>query len=153
QGSISCNGGSTTVTVSASGGTAPDDGRVGYTKTAGSYTFIVTDANGCTATTIITVTQPTALSASSSQGSISCNGSSTTVTVSASGGTAPYGGTGNSTKTAGSYTFIVTDANGCTATTIITVTQPTALSASSSQGSISCNGGSTTVTVSASGGT
>jgi len=153
SGSIACNGGSTTVTVTASGGTIPYSGTGNFTRTAGSYSFIVTDNNGCTATTSITITQPTAVTATSSSGSIACNGGSTTVTVTASGGTTPYSGTGNFTRTAGSYSFIVTDNHGCTATTSITITQPTAVTASSSSGSIACNGGSTTVTVTASGGT
>ncbi|MFM2206848.1 MAG: hypothetical protein RL213_823, partial [Bacteroidota bacterium] len=152
-GSIACFGGSTTVTVSATGGTSPYTGTGSFTRTAGTYTFTVTDANGCTATTSVTVTQPNQLTASSSAGSIACFGSSTTVTVSATGGTSPYTGTGSFTRTAGTYTFTVTDANGCTATTSVTVTQPNQLIASSSAGSIACFGGSTTVTVSATGGT
>jgi len=153
SGSIACNGGSTTVTVSGNGGTAPYTGTGTFTVTAGTYSYTVTDANGCTATTSITVSEPTALSASSTSGSIACNGGSTTVTVSASGGTAPYTGTGSFTVTAGTYSYTVTDANGCTATTSITVAEPSLLTASSTSGSIACNGGSTTVTVSGNGGT
>jgi hypothetical protein len=52
----------------------------------------VTDANGCTSTTSITITEPAALVASSSATAILCNGGSSTVTVSATGGTAPYTG-------------------------------------------------------------
>ncbi|MEI9807476.1 MAG: hypothetical protein WDO16_06080 [Bacteroidota bacterium] len=40
-----------------------------------------------------------------------------TVTVTASGGTAPYRGTGTFTRDAGTYSFVVTDAKGCTAVT------------------------------------
>ena len=150
---ILCFGGSTTVNVTGNGGTAPYTGTGSFTRTAGTYTFTITDANGCTAQTIITVTEPTQLSASSGSGAILCFGGSTTVTVSGSGGTAPYTGTGSFTRTAGTYTFTITDANGCTAQTGITVTQPTQLSASSGSGAIQCFGGSTTVTVSGSGGT
>jgi hypothetical protein len=65
---------------------------------AGTYSFTVTDANGCSSTTTGTVSEPTLLSASSTQGAaILCNGGSTTVTVSATGGTTPYSGTGTFT--------------------------------------------------------
>ena len=152
-GSILCNGGTTTVTVSASGGTAPYTGTGTFTVSAGTHNYTVTDANGCTDNTSITVTQPSALTASATAGSILCNGGTTTVTVSASGGTAPYSGTGTFTVSAGTHNYTVTDANGCTANTSVNVTQPTALTATATAGSILCNGGTTTVTVSASGGT
>src|ERR1041385_8344150 len=122
---------------------------------AGTYNYTVTDANGCTAVTSITVTESSALSASSSQGAaIACHGGSTSVSVSASGGTAPYSSIGSFTVGAGTYNYTLTDANGCTAVTSITVTEPSALSAASVQAAaIACHGGSTSVSVSASGGT
>ena len=150
---ISCNGGSSTVTVTSAGGTGPYTGTGNFTVSAGTHTYTVTDANGCTATTSITVTQPTALTAGSTATSIACNGGTATVTVTAAGGTGPYTGTGNFTVSAGTHSYTVTDANGCTATTSITVTEPTTLTAGSTATSISCNGGSSTVTVTAAGGT
>src|SRR5207247_8163159 len=108
--------------------------------TAQSYTFTATDANGCTATTSATVTQPTAITfAAPTVTNVTCNGGSNgKVVVSASGGTGAIiysispnvgtqlpAGTFNN-LTAQSYTFTATDANGCTATTSATVTQPTA---------------------------
>jgi len=126
-GSIACFGGSTTVNVSATGGTAPYTGTGLFTVNAGSYSYTVTDANGCSSTASGSVSQPTALSASSNAGTIACHGGTTTVTVSATGGTAPYTGTGSFTVSGGSYSYTVTDANGCTATTTGTVTDPAAL--------------------------
>ena len=152
-GTISCYGGSTTVTVSATGGTAPYTGTGSFTVSAGAYSYTVTDANGCTSTVSGSVSQPTQLNASASAGSISCFGGSTSVTVSATGGTAPYTGTGSFTVSAGAYSYTVTDAKGCTSIVSGSVSQPTQLNASASAGSISCFGGSTTVTVSATGGT
>ena len=152
-GSISCNGGTTSVTVSATGGTAPYSGTGTFTVSAGNYSYTVTDANGCTSSTSGTVLQPATLAASSIVGSFSCNGSTASVTVSATGGTAPYSGTGTFTVSQGNYSYTVTDANGCTSTTTGSVSQPTTLVASSSAGSISCNGGTTSVIVSATGGT
>src|SRR5207245_753569 len=52
------------------------------------------DANSCTSTTTGTITQPDAVDATSSHTAILCYGGSSTVTVSASGGTAPYNGDG-----------------------------------------------------------
>ncbi|HYG51493.1 MAG TPA: YHYH protein, partial [Flavobacteriales bacterium] len=151
---VLCNGGSTgAVNLTVTGGTGSMTYAWSNSATteditsvaAGTYSVTVTDAASCTATTSVTVTQPAALSASSSSTSILCNGGSSTVTVSASGGTALYSGTGTFTQTVGTYSYTVTDANGCTASTSITITEPTALTASSSATSILCNGGSSTV--------
>jgi hypothetical protein len=150
---VACNGGPSTVTVTASGGTAPYQGAGTFTHAAGTYSYTVTDAAGCTATTTGTITQPTALVPSSSASAIACNGGNATVTVSASGGTTPYTGTGTFSHAAGTYSYTVTDANGCTAASTGTITQPGALVPASSATPIACNGGLSTVTVSASGGT
>jgi hypothetical protein len=82
------------------------------------------------ATTTGNITQPNALSASSSKTAILCNGGSSTVTVSATGGTTPYTGTGTFSHAAGTYSYTVTDANSCTSTTTGTITQPSALTLS-----------------------
>ncbi|MBK6396693.1 MAG: hypothetical protein IPF75_00115 [Bacteroidetes bacterium] len=151
--SIACNGGSTTVTVSATGGTAPYSGTGTFTVAAGTYSYTVTDDNGCSLTTSITVNEPSALAASSSATTILCNGGSSTVTVTATGGTAPYTGTGSFTVTAGTYTYPVSDANGCSTSTTITVSEPTLLVASATVIQLGCTGGYSTVQVTASGGT
>lgn len=62
--------------------------------------------------------------ATSTAGTILCSGGTTTVTVSAYGGTPPYTGTGDFTRGAGTYSFTVTDANGFTGTTTISVSEP-----------------------------
>ncbi|MFN0202315.1 MAG: fibronectin type III domain-containing protein [Bacteroidia bacterium] len=150
-----CFGANGSVTIAVTGGTAPYTGTGTFSQAVGAQTYTVTDANGCTATTSITITQPTTLTASSVETTaISCNGGNAVVTVSASGGTSPYTGTGAFNQAVGSQTYTVTDANGCTATTSITISQPTTLTASSVETTaISCNGGNAVVTVSASGGT
>src|SRR5207248_3881702 len=151
---ILCHGGTSTVTVSATGGATPYSGTGTFSHAAGNYSYTVTDAHSCTATTTGTITEPNVLNATNTHGTIACRGGTTTVTVSASGGTAPYNGTGSHTVSAGTYSFTVTDANTCTATTSGTVTEPTAgVVASSSNTAILCNGGNSTVTVSATGGT
>jgi len=157
--SVSCNGGSNgTATVSASGGTPPYNGtgtRTGLT--AGTYNFIVTDSHGCTATTsAVTITQPSAIAASSSVVSnVSCpGGSNGSASVSASGGTAPYSGTGTfSGLTAGSYTYIVTDNNGCTGSTTVVINQPPAINISLGSNTPVCVGSPINLSSSATGGT
>ena len=152
--SIACNGGNATITVSGSGGTSPYTGTGMFTVVAGTYSFTVTDANGCTNTSTITVTEPTALLASSSATSITCNGGNATVTVTSSGGTSPYTGEGTFTEFAGTYSYVVTDANGCTSTTTISITEPTAISASVTSVNVGCNGDSTgSIDLTVSGGT
>jgi hypothetical protein len=152
---IACNGGNASVTVSASGGIAPYTGTGTFTRAAGSYSFTITDANGCSSMASVTVNEPSALNSSASvTAPINCIGGNATVTVSALGGTAPYTGTGTFTRAAGTYSFPITDTNGCSSIASVTVNQPTALNSSASVTTpISCNGGNATVTVSASGGT
>lgn len=160
---VSCNGGSNgSATASVTGGTTPYSynwspaGGSSLTATglsAGTYTFTATDANGCIATTITTITQPTALSLTTSQTNVSCNGGNNgTASVVASGGSfgytynwSPAGGTGSTATglTAGSFTVTVTDNKGCIATTSFIITQPLVLSATTIiNNNVSCNGGS-----------
>ena len=75
------------------------------------------------------------------------------MTVSATGGSAPYTGTGTFTKKAGTYSFPVTDANGCAMMATVTIGEPTVLVAKAEATPIGCYGGDSTVTVSATGGT
>src|SRR5256885_2371775 len=142
-----------TVTVSATGGTAPYSGTGTFSVPAGTYSYTVTDAKSCTATTTGDITQPPTLVPDSSNTEIFCHGGMSTVTVTATGGTAPYRGTGTVSRSAGTYSYTVTDAKSCTATTTGNITQPSALMPSSSNTAILCIGVRTTVTVSATGGT
>src|SRR6185436_15859901 len=104
---------------------------------AGSYTITLKDANGCTATKPLTISEPSLLVADASAGTILCNGGTTTITASGSGGTGAYTYSTNgsvfqvsptfSGAGAGSYTITVKDANGCTATQPLTISEPTLL--------------------------
>ncbi|MFM9028423.1 MAG: hypothetical protein ACKOQ6_10565, partial [Bacteroidota bacterium] len=156
-GTIACNGGSTTLTVNASGGTSPYTGTGSFTRNAGAYTYTVTDNNGCTGVVNGVITQPSVLTASASAGVIICIGGGTNVVVSATGGTSPYTGTGTFVRSAGAYAFTVTDANGCTSSVSGNIAAPTSGTAISVTAvvleSITCNGGTTRVDVTASGGT
>jgi hypothetical protein len=83
------------VTVSASGGTEPYTGTGTFTKTAGNYSFTVTDANGCTTVTTISITQPPALTAACTNNNAVlyfgyAGDQTSTITVKPSGGVGPY---------------------------------------------------------------
>ncbi|MBO3117747.1 hypothetical protein J4050_13400, partial [Winogradskyella sp. DF17] len=105
---------------------------------AGTYTVIVTDSNGCSVSGSYTITEPTEELASSISGTdLLCFGdNSGTIDLSVSGGTAPYtyswsnGSTDEdiSNLPAGTYNVTITDANGCTTTDSITLTQPVEVS-------------------------
>jgi hypothetical protein len=148
-----CNGGTGSVVVTASGGTSPYTGEGTFTETAGTYTYTVTDDNGCSATASATVGEPSALLVSAVATDALCNGGNGSVVVTASGGTSPYTGEGTFTETAGTYTYTVTDDNGCSATASATVGEPSALIVSAVATDAGCSGGNGSVLVSASGGT
>ncbi len=76
------------------------------------------------------VSEPALLVASSSATAILCKGGSSIITVSAIGGTGAYTGTGNFTVPAGTYSYVVTDVNGCSASTAVIVSEPALLVAS-----------------------
>ena len=151
---IACFGGQAIVLVNGAGGTPGYTGNGTFNEFAGTYTYVLIDQNGCIDSTTITVTQPAAFTAVASITSpVACNGGQATVVVTGTGGTAPYTGTGTFIVTPGTYTYTIIDANGCSATTTITVTQPAVLSATATIISpILCNGGTAQVQVSAIGG-
>ncbi|MBK6932999.1 MAG: HYR domain-containing protein [Saprospirales bacterium] len=119
-------------TVEPSGGVAPytylwsnnQTAQTAINLAAGTYTVIVTGSSGTgTATASVTITQPPILIASGTvSGILTCTNTSVTATASASGGTPPYdvdwsngtSGTQTQLTAPGSYSFTVTDANGCT---------------------------------------
>ncbi|MFL5753910.1 MAG: PKD domain-containing protein, partial [Bacteroidia bacterium] len=139
-------------TVSPSGGVAPyayswndpasQTAAVATNLCAGNYTVTVTDANGCTSPSPLTITEPNALTISATKTDASCFGvCDGTATAAFGGGTAPYGFLWqNSLSTvfnptglcAGTQTVTITDANGCTNSTTVTIGQPNALSVAAS---------------------
>jgi len=142
---ILCNSGTGSVKITASGGT----GALSYTfnsitnstgifagVSAGtSYTWSVTDANGCGPVTgTIDVTEPPALTVSILSQTVTCFGQSTgTVTASAGGGTPPYSYSSDGTTfqsdstltalSAGNHTITVRDNNGCETTTVVNIAE------------------------------
>jgi len=161
QVNVSCFGSSTgSAVITPSGGTPPyliTPAQTGLS--AGLHTFTVTDANLCTTTVNATITQPaTGLTASlTSQVNVSCFGSTGSAVITPSGGTPPYVITPAQTGlSAGLHTFTVTDANLCSTTINVTITQPaTGLTASlTSQVNVTCYGNNTgSAVITPSGGT
>lgn len=117
----------------------------------GTYTLVVTDANGCTATASTTITQPaSAVSLILSVSDMTCNNAnngSITTQVSGGSGSYTYAWTGSpatspglSSLSAGTYTVTVTDANGCTATASGVITNPAPIASSTTGTDVTCAG-------------
>jgi len=147
---VSCFGGNDgSAIVSLSGGVPPftvtwntSPIQIGDTATglaAGTYTATLLDGNGCDTVVSVTISEPPMLTSVISDSiNVSCTGGNNgSATVSGSGGTAPYsylwdinaGSQTDSTATgliAGTYSVIVTDANGCTSNVSVTINEPVA---------------------------
>uniref|UniRef100_UPI003BF82389 beta strand repeat-containing protein n=1 Tax=Rubrolithibacter danxiaensis TaxID=3390805 RepID=UPI003BF82389 len=175
------------ITVTASGGTGSlsyslDGGTYQSSNIftgvgAGSHTISIKDANGCSTDVSITLTAPPAIMASAAVSSdyngsqLSCNNTADgEITITASGGTGSLsysldGGTYQSSNIftgvgAGSHTISIKDANGCSTDVSITLTAPSAITASATVSSnyngsqLSCNTSTDgEITITASGGT
>jgi gliding motility-associated-like protein len=158
---VSCFGWSNgSFTVTPVGGTPPYT----YTLTApfqtngtgfftglpqGSYNITVRDQVGCITTTSVSLTQPTAVSLTTSSIPVRCFGTATgTINVVGAGGTPVYsynlnGGTYQASSTfanvfSGIFSIGIMDANGCTATQTVTVAQPSALNIAVSSQNANC---------------
>jgi gliding motility-associated-like protein len=167
-----CNGG---LSGSATGGTpgytlswnTPTSGVVTggvlTNQCAGNYTFTITDANGCNSSpTVVTLTQPPALSVAVNITNASCSNSCNAVlSATASGGVPGYTLTWSNAFTGnpnvglcpGNYSLTVTDARSCTLATTASVTAPTVLALTQTVTPPSCAGGCNgSATVTATGG-
>jgi gliding motility-associated-like protein len=130
---------------------------------AGTYTVIVSDANGCTTTHSATITQPAPIDITSTSVNPSCNGNNNgSISLTTVGGTSPYTYAWSNSATSeditnltvGNYIVTVNDANACSALISSTITEPTALMVSATSTPVSCFGGNNGATnVTTSGGT
>ena len=116
---------------------------------AGTYTVTVTDVAAAAATTV-TTSRPVFSGASQVNVFVRDHG---IIDLTVTGGTPPYTYASNdagatttqdvSALPSGTYTVVVTDNNGCTESLTTTISEPTAISLSTTQTSIGCNGSST----------
>ncbi len=130
---------------------------------SGLYIVTVTDSNGCQASATANIVDATAPAISvTSLTNVTCpGGNNGSITISVSGGLSPYtyywdngSTTQNISKlTAGPYVIEVTDANGCKATQVITITQPPSFAMSVGTATASCGGSDGSATLTVSGGT
>ena len=124
---------------------------------------LIVSLNNCPSTqTFVTVTNPTLLTSTISHTDILCNGEQNGMVVSTpTGGTFPYSyqwnnGSNTSALTdvyAGLYTVTITDINGCTTTNEASINEPTQFVIGSTPDQSICYGLSTTLNISATGGT
>ncbi len=168
---LACYGDNSGVaTVTMSGGTAPytylwSDGSTNQTATglaAQTYTVTITDAGNCSVDTSITLNQPPKMHISVIIDDLDCYGdNSGNISVSVSGGSAPYdynwsnGATTQNIQnvTSGNYTVTISDYQGCSVDTTITINQPTQITYTNSSTPTNCYGsGDGTASVTASGG-
>lgn len=135
---VTCNGTATgSSIVNPAGGTSPftylwtnnQTTQTATNLTIGGYTVTVTDIKGCTNTAAVAITEPSAITVTSSQTSSACLGSSGSAVATANGGTGTLtyswigyaSGQTISGVPASAYTVVVTDGNGCTKTDVITI--------------------------------
>lgn len=161
-------GGTTNVTVSATGGSGTYTSGTGiFIRSAGVHPFTVTDDKGCLGTESIVIQNPQDLDVNADVKSAKCAGFLSEVVISVSGGTAPYtftytGGDPSFIKANVNtflvkaspvpYIFVVTDSNGLHGETApITITDPPGLKLTTSMTQPLCFGesnGTATVTAS-----
>lgn len=136
------------ILATASQGVAPynydwsTSGTGAFVSTLGaaSYTVTVTDGNACTQQGSITLTAPTAFSVTETTQNLNCNGATDGLAmIDVSGATAPYSYTWSNSMTtsiisslsAGQYDYTVTDANGCTVSDSVLITEPAGMTVTS----------------------
>ncbi|UII26433.1 T9SS type A sorting domain-containing protein [Fulvivirga maritima] len=163
------------IDLDISGGTAPynyawstgADSEDLTDLTAGTYSVVITDTNGCEIEeNNIVITEPTEIvfSVSTQQDALCKDTSTGSITVNTTGGVGDYeysmDGSNWQTETtfdnlaAGSYQIMMRDGNGCDATLTTTLTEPTLLEGSISNiAEASCAESNGSATVSVSGGT
>tara|TARA_B100000683_G_scaffold121597_1_gene119467 strand:- start:1131 stop:6497 length:5367 start_codon:yes stop_codon:yes gene_type:complete len=125
------------VILNISGGTIPyNENWGGFNPNAlsnGSYSYVVTDANSCTVSNQIQITEPDSLVSTIITTDAMCFGySDGTANITTNGGTMPYStdwfGQNNNALTSGNYSALVTDNNGCTNTLNFNISEPSAIS-------------------------
>jgi gliding motility-associated-like protein len=169
--SVTCNGGNNgSGTANVVGGALPityswspigGTGATANNLPQGTYTIVVTDASPCAVTNVITIAQPTAITTITSSTAATCGNSNGSASVVVSGGISPYtytwsptgGNTANATGLGlGTYTINGADANACTYSTQVTVSQQSAVVVTVTSTPASCGNNNGTTTAMATGG-
>jgi hypothetical protein len=129
---------------------------------SGDYSVTVTDANGCTGTGYAQVKATTPVNVTYTSTASSCTSPTGSATLTISGGATPYSvlwntfpaqtGITASNLLAGTYSFKVTDANGCIRTGSAVIPPVSVINASISSVNPTCTQSNGSVSVSASGG-
>jgi len=131
--------------------------------TAGTYTVYVKDVAGCTSTTNVTITHPSAISPVLAVTNASCNNAADgSLFITTTGGTPEYSysldginyyPTGDfSDLLAGTYTVSIKDSKGCISSVVSTITQPVPITAVVTTGNSTCGNANGNILVVASGG-
>ncbi len=155
NGVITVNGSSGTLpyTYSINNGTTYQVGNTFSGLGVGSYTVIIKDANGCTATSTTFLNNISGLSIQVANTSSACFANNGSISLTGTGGIAPLQYSINGTiyqssavftgLAGGTYTVYVRDANGCivTATTTISIVQGPSINATASNASCGVNNG------------
>ncbi len=171
---VSCNGlsnGSANIVTTGGTGvlsvswttTPVQTGNTAINLSAGTVSYTVGDANGCSIGNSVTITQPSPLVLTVNSTNVTCYGySNATIQGIASGGSLPYtllmnggligNGVINPGLNGGLYTVLLTDANGCSASQIISITEPAPLTIMTAPNDTICPGTSITVYAYATGG-
>ncbi|MBN4081700.1 choice-of-anchor J domain-containing protein [bacterium AH-315-C07] len=128
----------------------------------GIYTITITDNNGCKTGASLNITEPSVLSAYTTNANVTCNnGNDGSAFASASGGSGSYvfvWNTGENTQSinnliANNYQVTITDANGCKTDTNISISEPGAIILTANKTDATCGNTDGTATATASGGT
>jgi len=156
--SILCHNSNTQAEINVWGGSQPftylwSNGDINYITnlSSGNHSVIATDQNGCSISNSITLSNPDSILAQTTTTNVSCNSfSDGTVNINvSSGGLTPYIYSNNSGLTyqnsnvfsnlsAGVYSYLISDFNGCLGVASAVINEPTQLTSIAQSDSISC---------------
>jgi gliding motility-associated-like protein len=170
---IKCFGNTSTIRVVGANGTpgaytyaignpagvfsAVDTFDVSFLGTNSTFTVWASDANNCSISTTINITQPSQIAASASATAVACNNGTAEITIAGTGGTLPYTYSFDdlsytaidmqTVSNAGTYTVYIQDANDCKASSTVLITKPTQVTITASATAVSCFSGTSIITV------